>query len=68
MDEGQRCRIYDDLDDHLIWVQPIAVGGGGAGGAVAPPFGSKRRKFGQMVNVFRQIVWIFGRTSAKIPS
>ena len=22
----------------------IAVGGGGAGGAVAPPFGSKRRK------------------------
>ena len=49
----------------------IAVGGGGAGGR-SPPHSvqnvENRRKFGQMVNLFGQIVWIFGHTSAKIPS
>ena len=40
----------------------IAVGSGGGGwGAVAPPFGSKRRKF-------RQIVFLFGHTSGEKPS
>ena len=43
---------------------PIAVGSGGAGGAVAPPDlvqnVENRRKFGQMVYLFGQIVWIFG--------
>ena len=44
---------------------------GGQGGR-SPPHSvqnvENRRKFGQMVNLFGQIVWIFGRTSAKIPS
>ena len=39
-------------------VKTIAVGGGGA---VAPPFGSKRRKFGQIVS-------LFGHTSGEKPS
>ena len=30
--------------NNIAKVQNIAVGGGGAGGAVAPPIGSKRRK------------------------
>ena len=55
----------------LVNQQTIAVGGGGAGGR-SPPHSvqnvENRQKFGQMVNVFGQIVWIFGRTSAKIPS
>ena len=37
----------------------IAVGGGGAGWAVAPPFGSKRRKFGQIVYLFGQLFCLF---------
>ena len=32
------------MDNASKYLWSIAVGGGGAGGAVAPPFGSKRRK------------------------
>ena len=40
----------------------------GAGGSVAPPFGSKRRKFGQIVYLFGQIFCLFGHTIGNKPS
>ena len=49
--ELYKMRIKKEDRRQILWclglsfsLRLIAVGGGGAGGAVAPPFGSKRRK------------------------